>query len=105
MSLTFVTGNTKPYLTAVIHDEDDPSEPINLTGCSVRLQMRKADDRRFTVNAEVDITSAAAGAVEYRWGTNDLNQPGTYEVQFEVTFPDSKVQTTAVPVEIEVRRA
>ena len=105
MALIFVTGDTKPFLNGTIHDSDDADSPVNLTGCSVVFQMRKADDRRFTVNAAAVVVSAVDGTVRYEWGDNDLNTPGTYLVQFEVTYPDSKVQTTATPVEIEVRRA
>lgn len=105
MSLTFVTGNMRPSLTGVIHEEGDPTALINLTGCTVRFQMRKSDDKRFTVNAAASVVDAAGGEVRYDWAANDLNVPGTYLVQWEVTFPDNKTQTTAEPVEIEVRRA
>jgi len=105
MAITFVTGNTKPFLSGTIHDEDDATEPVNLAGCSVVFQMRKADDKRFTVNAAAIVVSAADGTVRYEWGDNDLNTPGTYLVQFEVTYPDGKTQTTSTPVAIEVRRA
>lgn len=105
MALTFVTGDTKPYLNGTITEEDDTTAPIDLTGCTVLFQMRKSDDRKFTVNSAVTVLDAPSGSVQYQWGTNDLNTPGTYEVQFEVTFPDGKTQTTASPVEIEVRRA
>lgn len=104
--LRFVTGNTKPYLNGTIFLEEDPSTPVNLTGCTVRIQMRKADDRRFTVNQEVTtVTDALNGQVQYQWGENDLNTPGIYQVQFEVTYPDDSTQTTSSPIDIEVRRA
>lgn len=105
MPLTFVTGDTRPALFGVIHEADDPTAVLDLSGCTVRFQMRKADDRRYTVNAEATIVSPSEGEVRYTWATNDLNVPGTYLVQWEVTFPDTSVQTTATPVEIEVRRA
>lgn len=104
MSLTFVQGDTAPDITAIIHDEDDSSIAVDLSGASVRFQMRKADDRRYTVNAAGVITDAVAGAVRYSWGANDLATPGTYIVQWEVTYPGGKVQTTSPEVEITVRR-
>lgn len=103
--LTFVTGNTRPAILGVIHEEGDPDAVIDLTGCTVRFQMRKEDDRRFTVNAAAQIIDADTGAVKYQWATNDLNVPGIYLVQWEVSFADTSTQTTALPVEIEVRRA
>lgn len=107
--LKFVTGNTQPFLNGTItglNETTNEYEPINLGGCTVRMQMRKDDDRRFTVNQEVTtVVNAAAGQVQYEWGPNDLNTPGIYLVQFEVTYPDATVQTTAEPPTIEVRRA
>jgi len=104
MSLTFVQGDTAPDITAIIHEEDDATALVDLTGASVKFQMRKADDRRYRVNAAATVTDAANGAVSYSWGPNDLAQHGTYIVQWEVTYPGGRVQTTSPEVEITVRR-
>lgn len=104
MSLTFVQGDTAPDITAIIHQEDDSSSVIDLTDCTVKFQMRKSDDKRHTVNAAATITSAVDGAVSYSWGPNDLATPGTYIVQWEVTYLGGRVQTTSPEVEITVRR-
>lgn len=98
---TLVQGNTGPDLYATLKSD---GTPLDLTGCDVKLQMRKADDRRFTVNAPADVVDAAAGDVRYTWGTNDLAVPGTYLVQWQVTFPDAKVQTSDPPNALIVRR-
>lgn len=94
MTLEFVQGDTAPAITATIALKSDLS-PVDLTGASVRFQMRKPDDRRFTVNAVATIVTAAAGAVRYAWATNDLTVPGEYVVQWEVTYPDTRIQTTS----------
>ena len=101
--LTFVQGDTRPSLvgTLTFPSTDDP---VDLTDCSVRFQMRKADDRRNTVSALATVTDAAHGQVRYDWGANELAVPGLYHVQFEITFPDLSIQTTDPPVEIEIRR-
>lgn len=101
--ITLVQGDTAPDLVAVLHEEDDVT-PINLTDCTVAFQMRKADDRRYTVNAVMVIEDAPNGQVRYEWAENDLAVPGEYQGQFEITFSDGKVQTTRVPFTIEVRR-
>jgi len=102
---TFVQGNTAPAITATLHDEDDPTIVLDLsTATGVRFQMRRPDDRRFTVNAAAVIVDALAGKVAYAWSANDLAVPGDYDVQWEVTFNDGKVQTTAHPNRITVRR-
>lgn len=102
--LTLVQGDTAPDLVAVIHEEDDAETPIDLTGASVAFQMRKADDRRYTVNATMVADDPVNGQFHYEWGTNDLAVPGTYQGQFEITYQDGKIQTTRVPFSIEVRR-
>jgi len=102
---TFVQGDTGPSLLATLHDQTDTTIPLNLSEATeVRFQMRKADDKRYTVNALASIVNAATGRVRYAWGPNDLAVPGDYEVQFEVTFVDGMVQTTATPNLITVRR-
>ena len=105
MSLTFVQGDTAPDITAVIHDEDNLASIIDLSDAeSVRFQMRRADDHRYTVNAAAEVIDAVAGKVSYSWGANDLSTPGTFYVQWEVTWLGGRVQTTSTPAEITVRR-
>jgi hypothetical protein len=105
MGLTFVQGDTGPDIEATIHLEDPSTTPVDLTHTDgVKFQMRKPDDRRFTVNAVATVLDAEAGTVKYSWGANDLSVPGDYECQWEVTFEDGKVITTAFPVTITVRR-
>jgi 5-hydroxyisourate hydrolase-like protein (transthyretin family) len=102
MSLTFVQGDTAPAITAQIVKETDGTA-VNLSGAAVRFQMRKEDDRRFTVNAIATVVAATEGQVSYDWAANDLATPGEYQVQWEVTYADSRVQTTAVGT-VTVRR-
>ena len=101
----FVQGNTKPDITAILHDQDDDSAVVDLTDASVKFQMRQKDNRRFVVDAPATIVGdPTTGTVSYSWGPNDLNTPGLYESQWEVTYGDGKVQTTAHYNLIEVRR-
>jgi len=104
MSLNFTTGDTGPDITAVIHAEDDVNAPVDLTGASVRFQMRLPQGNKYKVNAAAVIDDAVSGQVSYAWGANDLSQPGEYQAQFEVTYPGGKVQTTYPPVPLTVHR-
>lgn len=104
MSLVFVQGDTAPDITSVIHEEGDVTSPVDLTNATVRFQMRRADDKRFTVNAVAVIDDAVAGEVHYSWGANDLAVPGDYVVQWEVTYPGGRIQTTAPEATITIRR-
>ncbi len=107
MSLTFVQGDTAPDITAIIHEEDDPSSILDCSPAyvsGVKFQMRKADDHRYTVNAGGVVLDGPAGKVSYSWGPNDLAVPGTYIVQWEITYQGGRVQTTSPEVTINVRR-
>lgn len=102
---TFVQGNTAPDIVAQLHDEKTPTNILNLTtATSVRFQMRKPDDRLFTVDADASITNAAQGLVSYSWGPKDLDVDGEYDTQWEVHWVDGKIQTVAHPNRILVRR-
>jgi hypothetical protein len=103
MSITLVQGDNAPTLRGTITD-DDTGGALDLSGCTVYFQMRKRDDNRYTINALCTITSEDDGTVAYALGNNDLNTPGEYLGQFEVHYPDTRVQTTVSQVPITVRR-
>jgi len=105
MSLTFVQGDTAPDITAIIHQEDDPTSIVDLSSAmGVRFQMRRQDDHRYTVNSAATVIDGPNGKVSYSWGANDLAVPGTYLVQWEVTYLGGRVQTTSPQVTVTVRR-
>lgn len=105
MSLTFVQGDTAPAITTVITEEDDTTKVVNLsTATSVKFQMRRADDRRYTVNAAAQVVDAALGKCSYSWGANDLAVPGEYQFQWEITWAGGRIQTTAPVETLIVRR-
>lgn len=99
-----VQGDTRPTLIAYLHDADDPTGYIDLTDATVLFQMRKADDKVYTVNAAATILDLPTAKVSYTLGVNDLNVPGDYVVQWEVTYVDGGKQTTATPLKVTVRR-
>lgn len=102
---TFVQGDTAPAIIAQLHDEAIPTIPIDLTtALGVKFQMRRPDDRKFTVNAAADVTDPPNGLVSYSWAADDLGVPGEYDAQWEITYADGKIQTTASPNRILVRR-
>lgn len=99
-----VQNDTRPTLSATLRRHSD-DEPIDLTAAdSVRFQMRKQDDRAYTVDAEAEIDVAADGTVHYDWAPNDLAVPGLYDCQWEIHWDDDTVLTTDPPNTIEVRR-
>ena len=105
--MEWVTGDTKPDITARLPlldiDGEETGSYADLTGASVMFQMRRPDDKRFTVNQPATVDDPPNGSVSYVWATNDLSVPGDYYVQWEVTWPDSSKQTSRV-AEITIRR-
>lgn len=98
---TFVQGDTEPPITATLQRS---STAQDLEGATVRFQMRRPDDSRYTVDAEATIVDAEDGKVKYMWGPTDLNVPGEYICQWEVTYASGRVETTDPPNVITVRR-
>ena len=100
---TVVQGNTRPTVRATLKHKD--GSPLDLQGAHVWFQMRKADDKHFTVNSEASVdTVPTSGKVVYEFGQNDLSIPGDYLVQWKVVYAGGSIQTTAKPNTLTVRR-
>ena len=80
---TFTAGDTAPALTGTVN--------ATLTGATVEAHLRKPDGTTLTKPATV--TDAATGAWSYSWAVGDLQTPGVWEVEVQVTFSDATVQT------------
>jgi hypothetical protein len=99
-----VQGDTAPPLLGQILKVSD-STPRDLTSASeIRFQMRKADDKKYTVDAVAAIVTPDEGRVSHSWGDHDLSVPGEYNVQWEIHWTDGRIQTTEPPNTITVRR-
>jgi len=101
--ITFVQGDTAPILKAQIIKPDKTARNLS-AATSIRFQMRKSDDRRYTVDAAATIVTPTEGRVSYSWGASDLSVAGEYIAQWEIHWSDGKVQTTDPPNTITVRR-
>jgi len=107
--VTFVQGDTGPPIKATLKQKNDAGAlvPVDLTAIGVdmvKFQMRRPDDKRYTVNAAATVVEAATGKVKYEWAANDLDVPGDYQSQWELTYLDGKVQTTEPPNTVTIRR-
>jgi BppU N-terminal domain len=102
--VTVVQGDHGTILTATLTHTSDGSALDLTTAASVYFQMRKSDDRRYTVNAACTIVDAATGQVSYTWDADDLSNAGDYICQFEVRWSGGAVQTTDPVGTITVRR-
>lgn len=90
MSFYIKQNDTSPSLSATLTDAS--LNAINLTGATVMLHL-KAYEGSLKVDAEMDITDASGGVVQYDWQVGDTDTAGTYNVEFEVTYADGSVET------------
>lgn len=71
--------------------------PINLSAAtSVKFLMRSvnlSDDDPPKVTANCTITDAVNGIVTYQWTGSDTDTSGTYNVEFQITWGDGRIQT------------
>lgn len=74
--------------------DDSPGVPADLTSTTVRFIMRAIGSTVPKVAATANIIGAPTnGAVRYSWATNDLDTPGKYRGEFEVTYSGGKTRT------------
>jgi hypothetical protein len=74
--------------------------PINLTGCTVVLVIKPVENQYgnlslsspFRRNASI-LSPATSGAVTYQPILADVNLVGEFLMEWEVTFPDTKIVT------------
>lgn len=67
---------------------------FDLTGSSVKFQMRLRGSSTLKVDAAAVIVTAASGTVRYDWASADVDTPGEYEGWWLVTLPSTKTQST-----------
>jgi hypothetical protein len=85
-------NDTRPELGVFLRDDKDRS--INITGATVKFNMRNASDNTVTVdNGSVTTVSSTAGQVKYSFSTSDTDTSGNFDGEFQVTFVGGQVET------------
>jgi hypothetical protein len=69
------------------------TSPIDLSGASVRFVMSREPGQSPKVDAAAEVIDPGAGLVRYRWQAEDLDEPGRYLGEWEVTFVGGGVET------------
>lgn len=92
MTLQFLMkrGDTAPSLRATLRNPDGTA--VDLTGATVRFLMRDRTSGTVRVGSAAIVT-AASGIVQYDWQSADTATAGTYDAEFEATFPGGKIET------------
>jgi hypothetical protein len=85
------TGDTATVLTSTLRDGN--GVVVNLTGATVKLNMRKAGSRLVKVSAAGTVVTPLLGAVSYTWVAADVDEPGLFNAEWEVTFSGGAKET------------
>lgn len=91
--MTFIIkqGDTAPRLQAKLLLPTRQAAPI--AESSVRFHMRPSGRNTVAVDAAAVIVDAGTATVQYNWDAVDTSSTGSYEGEFEVTYPDGTIET------------
>jgi hypothetical protein len=85
-----------PYIEATLSTGPTPANqtPVNLTtAVGVKFIMTAKTSGTPKVEAAAQIISATGGIVRYNWIAGDTAVVGSYQAEWEVTWPGAKPQT------------
>jgi len=91
MSFYIKENDTTPSIRATLKNGNDVA--VDLTNATVRFHMRKFGKTSALVDAAAVIINAEAGVVQYNWIGSDTTATGSFQAEFEVTYPDSTIET------------
>ena len=85
-------NDTRPELDVFLRDDKDRT--INVTGATVKFNMRNASDNTVKVNnGSVTTVSSTSGRVKYSFSASDTDTAGNFDGEFQVTFVGGQVET------------
>lgn len=84
-------GNRSPSLSDTITSD---GVAVNLTGATVKLQMRPVGASTLKVDTAATVVSAPAGTVRYDWAALDVDTAGYYVAWWRVTLSGGTIQDT-----------
>ena len=115
-TIKLVTGDTLPDLrftlkdsntgaSSAVYDANDSETwaPINITGATVRLRIRKIGETTVSATIVGTIADATNGAVVFPFTSDSFLEDGLFEGEVEVTFSSGGVQTVYDLVKFKVR--
>lgn len=87
--IKLVKGDTRPQIKVNLTDEGTGSV-IDITGATCRLKFRAIGSTVLNDTLNGVVTNGAAGEVVFLWNQSSLNvDPGDYEGEIEIDFPNS----------------
>jgi len=103
--IKLVQGDTRPALVCTITD-DTTSAPLNITGCTVVMKFRATGMTTLQATVPGSIVDGPQGQVVFYPASAPTmlqGDPGDYEGEIEITFPDGQIQTVYDPLKFKVR--
>ena len=91
MTFYIKENDTVPSIRATL--QNGSGTAVDLVNATVRFHMRAIGSTTATIDASASIISEAGGVVQYNWQAGDTADVGSYQAEFEVTYPDSTVET------------
>ena len=85
---TMKRGDTAPAIRYAL----EPAT-VDLTGATVRFQMRARNGSVILDVGALVVTATGTPTVEYSWQAGDTATAGLYEAEFRVTYADGKIET------------
>ena len=91
MSFYIKQNDTTPSLRAAL--QNGSGDAVDLTNATCNFHMRPLGSTTITVDASAQIVTEATGIVQYNWIAADTDTIGSYQAEFEVTYPDGTIET------------
>lgn len=116
-TINLVVGDTLPEVTVTLRDsnkaasgktldENDPTtwDPIDLTGATVRMRIRKVGSTTVSSTLTMTIVGAATdGKAATNFPAGTLNEAGLFEAEVEITYSSGAKQTVNDLLKLKVR--
>lgn len=65
--------------------------PPDLTGATVRFVMKSGETT--VIDRAIPVADPAAGVVVVGFDADEISEPGSYQAEFQVTYPDRRRET------------
>ena len=83
-------NDTSPIIRRIL--KDSAGAAIDFTGGTVRFHMNELDGTNV-VDSAATANDASAGDVQYAWQAADTANVGLFNIEWEVTYADSSIET------------
>lgn len=90
MAFYIKQNDTSPSLRATL--KDGQQQAVDISGSEVKIHVKSAGGT-LKVDETMTVVDAASGVVQYDWQEGDTDTPGSYYLEFQVTYSDGSIET------------